>query len=1357
MKSGGRPPFGTLENMQRNFIYILFLVVGLAIATTASSQDHSFKFRKIGLEDGLSNGLVNSLLQDSLGFIWIGTQSGLNRYDGNRLEPFLPGKAITDMHISPSGGFWIGTTKGLYHRPDPSQDFVLIPESEIDYIESLAQTHSGQLLVLATKRLMTVGSDLSVKTLLPLHDLYQPDLKSEIESGLLDLAVDAKGNIWLAAAELGVMCLHHDGKLERFPIPGVTKFILREEQVGMWAGTYYGLFKFDPNKKKFVSRNRIQGVQSESFIPADTGFRVFPGPHSTYLINSDEHSALTGYDYQGQRIFRWEHPELDFATVQTAFIDKNNLLWFGTTEGVVVIDAQPSPFLNHHPARQGSKPTQSASMRTITQGSSGELFMASYQGLFRFEPQGRKWKEIIHIVTKSNLEYPFNRCYDLMVEDTCLWCASETFGLFKLRFSDANLEQFTTNSTEILLLNNIHRLPSGEFWLGGNRGLFLKPVGAKKLVEAQVKGVDFSEMIFYAIRSDPKGMLWLATDHGLFQVDPHKKELLQQFNTQTKLALSHDQLRDIHQDKEGVWWLATLGGGLNRLDIAAQTVTVYTQKSHGLPNDQIISIQEDRQGNLWMGSYNGLIRFNKNTGAVRAFFESDGLTNSEFNHNSSFQDGEGRMYFGGVRGVNSFDPAEIDRASSADMLLTQLLQYDSDLGNLTDHTVEVQQHRKIDIGPANPFFVIHFGLADYFDPDKHQFAYRIVGIDQNWQDLGQQRMLRLGELPKGTYQLLVRGRGSNGVWSQPLTIDLVVREAFYKQLWFILLCSVGGTFLIATVFLWRIRSLKKRQLRLEEVVRARTAEISDQKANIEAQAEKLRSLDATKSRFFANISHELRTPLTLINGNLELLIEKQPEGSMKKALGQALESGHQLRNRVEEILDLSGLEAGKMTLKLQPVHLPTLLDRIVDTYRSYAEKKPLKIQLKLDWNLDSWHLVDVPKMEKIVQNLLSNAVKFTDAGGAIVLRISKTSENSQIDQVTIFVRDTGQGIHPQDVDHVFERYFQTNQADVPAMGGTGIGLALCKELTELMEGKISLVSEWGQGSTFTVELPLKPTKDLPVLKSKEQELPLEEDAADSKEEIKPQIELPQELEGKQVLIVEDHPHMREFIVKCLPSGWQITQAEDGVEALEKLEKQAIDLVVTDIMMPRMDGIELVRRINEIPDQKRPSMMVLSARAAVGDRLEALTIGIDDYLVKPFHPQELRVRMFNILKNRISRQQWRLDPAQPTESLPADQKWIKAAEKLVREKLDDTEYGVNDLAEALAVSSRTLTRRVREITGMTPLQFIREIRLMDARNLFEQRVRTTVAEVMYEVGFQSSGHFSRLYQERFGKKPSSYFE
>lgn len=528
----------------------------------------------------------------------------------------------------------------------------------------------------------------------------------------------------------------------------------------------------------------------------------------------------------------------------------------------------------------------------------------------------------------------------------------------------------------------------------------------------------------------------------------------------------------------------------------------------------------------------------------------------------------------------------------------------------------------------------------------------------------------------------------------------------------------------------------------------------DQEALIlQTKAEKLVELDRLKSRFFANISHELRTPLTLIIGPISALIKNEYgdiNSKSKTVLATVKRNASKLLSLVEEILDMSKMESGKLELIFSEVHLYPFLNRLLSAFESGAQLRKIKFNSNFLFEENLRLLLDKNKLEKIINNLISNALKFTPSDGQIEVFIDFRSEQHMLE---IKVKDNGRGISPKDLPHVFDRFFQSSKENAPVEGGTGIGLALAKEYTVLMGGNIEVKSTEGKGSIFTLSIPAEIT-----LTNSDQILSsLSLDAG---------LETISETSGTSytkktysILVVEDNEDMQNFIASIFSSEYKITQAYNGKEGLEILTNNSgeIDLIISDVMMPEMNGFEFLNRLKQDKNYLNIPVIMLTARAALKDKLHALTIGVDDYLTKPFEIEELRARVKNLITRSFNLQQ-SPSPSAPSkrEITASDLKWLRTAEAIVQREIKNPQFNLNMLSEELAISDRQLNRRIKKITGLTPNKYFREIRLHSARNYLEEGVFETVAEVAYAVGFDTPHYFSTIYLERFGKKPSSYF-
>lgn len=546
----------------------------------------------------------------------------------------------------------------------------------------------------------------------------------------------------------------------------------------------------------------------------------------------------------------------------------------------------------------------------------------------------------------------------------------------------------------------------------------------------------------------------------------------------------------------------------------------------------------------------------------------------------------------------------------------------------------------------------------------------------------------------------------------------------------------------------------KYTVNLEHQVRKRTAEVDKKNQILESQSIKLKELDKAKSRFFANISHELRTPLTLISGHLKASIQKK-YGELTTKLSSNLEVSYRnsrlLEKFIENILDLSKMEARQLELYKRPTNIQNLINKISDSFDSFLHGNGVVFQSSCNIPLGTIAQIDDKKTEQILMNMLSNAAKFTMSGGAINLQVEVVS-NKERECLLFKVMDTGKGIHEKDLPHIFDRFYQSQQTKSPIEGGTGIGLALAKELAGLMNGYLEVESELEKGSTFTLTIPVHLEKEPITSKSrlKNPSITIESIESNSDQYSK--------MREYSILIVEDHDDMREYIRQQIPNEYEVLEAGSGLEALQLLKKHSIDLIISDIMMPHMDGFQLLETLRSKQATKDISVIMITARAAQEDRLRALTIGVEDYLIKPFDEQELVARIRHIVKNRKSQKKWLATlPESETSNHSADQLFLTNVEEVVFRAIPDSNYGVFQMAVELKVSQRHLYRKIKSVTGLSPLQFIREIRLQKARLLLENHEKETIAEVMYAVGFQQSNHFAKIYKKRFGRLPSEHFK
>lgn len=857
------------------------------------------------------------------------------------------------------------------------------------------------------------------------------------------------------------------------------------------------------------------------------------------------------------------------------------------------------------------------------------------------------------------------------------------------------------------------------------------------------------------------GKVWIGTEKGLVQFDPEDSSFVAFGDEGHRPAPFSNNVMAIHEAPDGRLWLGTQGG-LCLFDAATGRAETYTDRN-GLPDNNVCALLPDEQGNIWLATFKGLSYFETKAKRFRNFYTSEGFNHNEFNRHSFYRTEDGTYFIGGMDGFNAFRPEELMAEKVVPKILLSEIAFFGPKGDsLITRTHGLSKLHSIVLPAANRFLQLRFALDHFSHPEQNSYSVFLEGYDAGWVSMGNVAEVRYNNLPSGKYRLHVRGAGPSGILSEnTIELNVHVRQFFYKSAWFYLLLLLAGMALIAA---W-ISRLRTEKLRLKAEVEKRTAQIRADKEIIEQQASELQELDRIKSQFFANISHELRTPLTLILSPLKRILKNN--SLSLPAIRQHLEimekNGELLRLQIEELLELSRLDAEKAALQSSLAELRPLLQNTLDRFAPVAAQKG--IDLALDWQLQEMPtvLLDAPKFEKIIGNLIDNALKFT-ASGKVQLTVSgqtTAQQNKQVLQLCAAVTDTGRGIPPEDLPHVFERYFQT-QSDIRTTMGSGIGLALAKSFAVLMGGDITVESRMGEGSTFTCRLPL-PLGEPQASKSSSSP------KKSLKEAAKPIVyQLPvttnaagQAAERATILLAEDNHDLRHYLQQILAAHYEVVTVENGRQALQYLQSEAPVqnlLVLSDVMMPVMDGFTLLERVKAEEGLRKVPFVMLTAKAGSENRLRALRMGIDDYLLKPFEEEELLARIANLLANLQLRLQFAAESQvpEPTEGA-AGQEWLETVEKNALASLNDPQLSIDFLAEKTGLSRSSFHRRIKAETGLTPNLYLREIRLQQARQLLEGGLVDSVAEAARQVGIQKRAYFSQLFQARFGRLPSSYFQ
>ena len=1377
---------------------LAILIILIAIPFLVSGQSYAHDIRHWSVEEGLLHRNAQCIVQDDRGFIWVGTQSGLNRFDGKDFLYFtrqthnLQYDEINHMYKDRTGRIWlINTGVHLIKTPrsidifDPYAETVTSFESffgdQSPFIPrdiiSFSQRDDGTIGLLTRdgKLVFYDGEFSSVDLELPgdndnvdIH-FYQDSLIWIVTHQLKDQSSDAK-----------VLGFSRNGeKVAEFNNNRTihTRIFYIDDQGQVYFSVHHDndeitYFKVDREYNvspdtlftRFLGRDKLRGAHIDQYVNLKVQDEIL------YLVEIDkEKNGLWIVDLSGEKEpIRID--EYDLHNTTQIFSDDKDRIWIASQFGFYFLDVKENNFINILSNSSG----EGRPIRGIEEDKNGRLIVIEEnKALWIGELPTGNWSQIGRSSVIAEQSAYSNSAFSM----TCLQSGKVLIG------AGPNLVEFNVGAKEFSKIGSrphsmdysiyweIYEDQNQTIWLGTDRGHigFLSDTGITWL--ETLSGRLPPNNIYHFIQ-ETETRLWAASDAGAILIDPIEKKVKRRYWTYGTghEYLPVDIIHHIHIDEDGSLWLGTGGSGLVHWTVPGTMIdsavsengsVEYFTRHEGLSNDNIYAVYEDDNNNLWMSSDYGVIRFDKSNQGVSVFLSTDGISENEFNRIAHYQSDDGVIYFGGLNGVTSFNPKDFKSDSTGlndPMVITEFQQFKKNEDQLVDLTLTLIRTDSIIMDYNDPFFRLQYSLLSYDEPRKTRYAYTIEGLDEKWHYI-EQNFIRVNRLPYGNYQLKVKGQNARGYWSEDIiSIDVIVHKPFYLNNGFIILFLLGIIFLSYGFFKYRVRYLKERQKLLEAAIEERTRQIIKDKKTIEKQAEDLRELDRVKSVFFANVSHELRTPLTLILGPINALLKKSGlQNHDLQLLRTARQNANELLKLTSSILDLSKIENRKLELNESAYYLHGILEQLETEFSSLAEATDRSFRVNYESDENVYIRLDRQKLNTCIKNLLSNAFKFTEPGGSIILNVKVLSTKLKFE-----ITDNGRGIHPKDLPHIFNRYYQTKQPDAAAEGGTGIGLALTKELIELMGGEILVQSDLNKGSQFVLYLPKKEVKRKRKVASLFELENSEEHLAENDSK-------------RTILIVEDHRELQDYLTYILSDKYKIITAGHGEEGLDALNHNPqIALIISDIMMPVMDGFEFITEVKSRDEYRHLPTIALTAKSDVQDKIKALRIGVDDYVTKPFDQEELLVRIEKLLERLDTRRSAASEPevgkfeaanllgkVVKDESKVVmsveDHQWLEELENKILEHMDDGRFSMDFISSLMNLSRRQLQRRLKRSVGLTPKEYINEIRMMRAMRMLENGSKVSVKAVADAVGFSTSTYFSKLFMQRFGKSPASVLD
>ena len=1345
------------------YLYVLslsllfkLLIPCLTIAQISSLDNYNIKY--IDVSSGLSNNYVSKIIEDNQHIKWFATEGGVNKFDGLSFTHYKPGSECSGLENEnietllkdSKGNIWIGTKSGGLSKYDPLKD------KFINYNQAL--------------QIDDIDVDLRITSI--------------VESD--------NGNIWIGSWTHGLYVFddHSQKLVKRFQDYMVVTAIIKDRFGNIWFSSIGHINKYDPSEDRIISFELKagaifdlieDGINNQIIIASSKG--IFTCNSSNYKIEELNASISGG-----------------LSAIKCLALDKEHRLWAGSwKQGLFVSDSAYRHFSNVKLQRSLTKTKKYDVVLDIHIGADGDFWIATgYGGVLRLTAN-KEFKCIQNDILSKNGLQDDNVQSILLQSNNTMWIGTRSGGLFyssdwsefkKIdNYPDVKINCLLEKNERIFIgtnnglysvdINNSFgkvkflALPKTQiktlyidkyenFWIGTQLdGLAVTNLNSDSEIknlsyhkhELGIKGTIGSNRIS-TIVEDMNGELWIATYNGLYLFD-RVQGLFIRFDHYSELNFPSVIFLSIFPDKDNKIWVGLPGGlfELNYINDNLKILNSYDSKN-GLFNEYVTAVTGDNNGNIWLTTAGGLAKLPKNKKEFINYGKGDGIRVTSFNINSLVSKKE-HIIVGGADGIVYFNPDQIeDNFVPPDVILTNLkidnkvVNVDEKINNRIILHENISFTKNIELTYKEKIFSIAY-ISTYFgDMNNLSYSYRLVGLQDDWIQNSKQSEVSYIGLKPGDYRFEVKAARNNVQFGNIRSIDIEILPPPWATAWAYIIYGILVSGLLFLIYFMITRQLKlKSSLEIAKIDQEKEYEIAE-----------------AKMRFFTNISHELRTPLTLIISPLSEILSMDNLGSKLKNRLQYIENNaSRLLKLINQLLDFRRAEKGLLNLDPELNEIVGFTKEVFLSFKEMANEK--KIQYEFSATIDELKILyDQDKMEVVLYNLLSNAFKFTDNNGMVNISLDKDNENC-----TITISDSGIGISKEHQNEIFNRFYQVSNPDASKVDGSGIGLSLAKKLVDLHFGEISVESELNKGTKFIIEIPINnPQLEQNSVSSKPRakvDLELEvkkektEDEAviidDSFEDEQTSISS----EKPQILVIDDNKDIRDYLKDLLKINYHIIDAADGVEGLKLANEVVPDLIISDIMMPRMDGIELSSKLKKDIATSHIPIILLTARTSTVFEVDGLQSGADDYIKKPFNSTIVKTRIESLLRNRqmvrnyyLNKIRFEADAEVVVKDTESD--FIDLAIKLVEENMQNEDFGIEFLTDKLFMSQSTLFRKIKSLTGMSITGFIRSLRLKNAANL----IRTedmSLSQISYEVGFNDYKYFKKSFKEQFKCLPSEY--
>ena len=1364
----------------------------LLIAPILVFGQNQIRFKNLTIDDGLSQNTVFCIFQDSRDFIWIGTEDGLNRYDGYEFRTFknelnnpqsLQNNQVNVIFEDSSHNLLIGTADGFSIFDRRSETFTNL------------NTSFNQKELLTSDFITSIIKDNQARIWVGTYDglkLYNPSSKKFIRYSEIN---------------------------ENSSINKVQT-LYKDRSNNIWVSIGNDLKYFDPDKKKFIP---LPNVLKNNKQLLKSMIRVIREDKQGNIWFGTEQAGLFFYNLEANTCKNYFHNSLTqnslpVNVVRDIFFDNDNKVWVGTRKGLSILDPEKETFTTYNYEKANPESLTHMSVLSMMKDNAGSIWVGTYAGGIN-----------IHSIFNSNFykigekigSYGVlnNRVISsiLVEENEALWVGTEGGGLNYIDRNRKVNRYFPLPNDEGRISDNIikslAKSANGNLWIGGFDGLYYFDVKNESFKRINIKdeklyqgrkqiysllsdgdrlwiGTNGGGLVFWdgfkkfetfmtvpenpntingnnviAIAKDPDGDIWIGTERGLNYYSIKDKSFTRYYHqSENRSSISSNNITSIFIDSKDRIWVGTRGGGLNLFDKKKQSFKTINEDD-GIANNVIRAINEDENGNLWISSNKGVSKLSLGTSngsdvrvkKINNYTIIDGLQSNQFLSNSTAKGQSGELFFGGINGINSFFPKRMIRNMfKPHIVFTEFLVRSKPMkvGEVDSPLKEsINENRNIVLEYNQNYITFKYAALNFINSQKNMYAYKLEGfLNDEWHYVGNQRTATYTNLPAGDYLFKVKATNNDGIWSDEIaSVHIMILPPFWKTWWAYLsyILVIAGL-----LYFYYYNSLE-------------TAKLKNQLMYEHMNRDKEQELAQNKLSFFTNISHEIITPLTLILAPLEKLINTNAGNNiLQNQLILMQRNSERLIRLITQLLDFRKFEAGRMTLQATESDIVGFVKEIAAAFESYANSSNVSLKVIAEnTSIPAWF--DRDKFEKILYNLLSNAFKFINEGGEVIITISEIIQERKKKIIKIEVEDNGTGISEQNLPHIFNQFNHFDDTG-NRLGGTGIGLAFTKDLVQLHHGDIFVESiqakDMNAGYTkFTVIIPIS----LQHLGKNEIIQKDSEDISSYYDSVNPLLQTEKQkdfvIKGLQdqpliMLIVEDNNDLLHFLQSHFNKDFEVHLAADGKDGLSKALKLIPDIIISDVMMPYFSGTVLCSELKSDSRTSHIPVILLTARTPAIFKIEGFKTGADDYITKPFNLGILEARIWNLLESRKKlRERFSREVTLKPFNVPIaspDEKFLEKVMEYIQDNISEPTLSVDELGKVVNMNRVTLYRKIKALTNQTTIEFMRNVRLDRAAQLLE-RNQFNVNEVAYMIGFTSVDYFRKMFKDKFGCTPTEY--